>query len=405
MRASGGDFSVQLVNPVLQEASQYVLSLYRKRESQKLLVHHYEFDLRLVEEVTQLMDWEAEHGRRIMEMLPVQLAALFYATGKVTDYYQFAPHSQAIAQKWLQGRVSLELQQDVLHIMDVVSAGRPLSRPAEQILSDALFIVTFLQTPEETAPLLRLEQELFGSSYSRKEWNEWFLNHLLNTPLFSQAAQVKYAVARAETVHSQMRKQEKNKDQLAVAHLPDRPFDGLEGKPPLRAAQTYFRVNYRNHINLSSIADNKANIMISVNSILISILFTTLTYGNITQVRPVVLFPAVIFILTGVISLVFAVFSARPKVTKVLEGGGTFEQRQRNIMFFGSFVQMELKEYEEALDSVLHDGQLLYGNMARDIYFLGKVLDKKYRYLTISYNIFVAGLVISIASFFMVLFF
>jgi len=404
MRTGGGDIQVQLSNSLLQDASQFVLQLYQQKAGRKLLVHHYAHALATMEEVTRLQEWEAEHGKGKTELLPLQLAALFLPTGRMTNYMQYVQHSRAFAQQWLHKHVSLELQQEVLHLIDRVGNSLPLTQLGEQILSDAVFIVTYLQKPEAQFPLLRLEQELFGISTSKIEWHEWWLHQLLETPLYTQGAQLRFASVRAEAVQEQKGKKRKDKDLELVQDLQDRPFDGLEGKPPLRAAQTYFRVNYRNHINLSSIADNKANIMISVNAVLISILFTFLTYGNVTQVRPVVLFPAVIFILTGSVSLIFAIFSARPKVTKVFDGDGSFEQRQRNVMFFGSFVQMELKDYEEALDSVLRDGQLLYGNMARDLYFLGKVLDKKYRYLTLSYNIFMAGLVVSIVSFLMVLF-
>jgi hypothetical protein len=80
------------------------------------------------------------------------------------------------------------------------------------------------------------------------------------------------------------------------------------------------------------------------------------------------------------------------------------ELAQKNIAFFGNFVSLDLDRYEEVLDAALRDGELLYGNMARDLYYLGKVLDRKYRYLTTSYNIFMIGF-ISAVSVFLVAFF
>jgi Family of unknown function (DUF5706) len=50
------------------------------------------------------------------------------------------------------------------------------------------------------------------------------------------------------------------------------------------------------------------------------------------------------------------------------------------------------------------DSDLLYGNMARDLYNLGKVLDRKYRLLSISYNIFMVGFVSTVVLFLVVLF-
>ena len=68
-----------------------------------------------------------------------------------------------------------------------------------------------------------------------------------------------------------------------------RKFQMLERKQPTSGAQTFFRANYRNHINLSAIADNKANIMISVNAILISVIISALSYQNIPENNPAVL--------------------------------------------------------------------------------------------------------------------
>ena len=139
--------------------------------------------------------------------------------------------------------------------------------------------------------------------------------------------------------------------------------------------------------------------MISVNAILISVVISILSYRNIPETNPMVLLPVVIFLVTGLTSLIFAVLSIRPKVTSLNQGEITPEQAKRNIVFFGNFVTMTIDQYEEAVDAVLRDGELLYGNMVRDLYYLGKVLDKKYRYLTLSYNIFMGGFIITVVTF------
>ena len=100
-----------------------------------------------------------------------------------------------------------------------------------------------------------------------------------------------------------------------------------------------------------------------------------------------------VFFITGLTSLVFAVLSARPKVTTINKQSKDKILNQKNIVFFGNFVHLDLDQYEAAMDAVFRDGELMYGNMVRDLYYLGKVLDKKYRYLTTSYNIFMVGFV------------
>lgn len=184
-----------------------------------------------------------------------------------------------------------------------------------------------------------------------------------------------------------------------------RPFQGIERKVPLRAIQSFFRSNYRNHINLSAIADNKANIMISVNSILISVLITLLSYRNIGETNPAVLLPVIIFLVSGLCSLIFAVLAARPKITRLNNGATVPDIRKGNLVFFGNFVTLSLDDYEAAMDELFRDGELLYSHMVRDLYYLGQVLDKKYRYLTVSYTLFMTGFIASVLAFLGTLFF
>lgn len=182
------------------------------------------------------------------------------------------------------------------------------------------------------------------------------------------------------------------------------PFYGIERKIPRRGIQSFFRTNYRNHINLSAIADNKANIMISVNSILISVLITILSYRNIAETNPKVLLPVILFLVSGLCSLIFAVLAARPKVTRLHNGAQIPDLSKSNLVFFGNFVSLPLEDYEEAMGRLFRDGELLYGNMVRDMYYLGKVLDKKYRYLTVSYTLFMVGFIASVLLFIITLF-
>ena len=117
-----------------------------------------------------------------------------------------------------------------------------------------------------------------------------------------------------------------------------------------------------------------------------------------------VLLPIMIFLSTGLVSLIFAVLSIRPKVTSLNPEGTTPDVAKQNIVFFGNFVHLKLEEYEEAVDAMFRNGELLYGNMVRDLYFLGKVLDKKYRYLTMSYNTFMIGFIATVVTFLVAIF-
>jgi hypothetical protein len=52
---------------------------------------------------------------------------------------------------------------------------------------------------------------------------------------------------------------------------------------------------------------------------------------------------------------------------------------------------------------MMKDADYLYGSMIKDIYYLGIVLGKKYRFLRIAYNIFMFGFVIAVLSFVLIM--
>ncbi|MNS24188.1 hypothetical protein D3C72_560230 [compost metagenome] len=81
------------------------------------------------------------------------------------------------------------------------------------------------------------------------------------------------------------------------------------------------------------------------------------------------------------------------------------ENKRANLLYFGNFYKMSLKDYEWGIQEVMKDKDFLYGSMTRDIYNLGLVLGRKYKMLRIAYNIFMFGFVISVLSFAIAAFF
>jgi polyphosphate kinase len=158
-----------------------------------------------------------------------------------------------------------------------------------------------------------------------------------------------------------------------------------------RGVETMFRTSYRMHTDLSGIADHKSNIMISINGLMISIIVAASKFGA----TPWLMLPTTVLLVTGVASLVFAVLAAIPRVrTGVPVGDG--ERSKPNLLFFGSFVSMTPQEYQEGVEELMGDPARLYRSMARDIYGLGKVLERKFKLLRASYAIFLVGLVVSV---------
>jgi predicted metal-dependent HD superfamily phosphohydrolase len=164
-----------------------------------------------------------------------------------------------------------------------------------------------------------------------------------------------------------------------------------------RGVETMFRATYRTHINLSAIADNKANIMLSVSAIIISIVVSNLLPQ--LKMNPRLAFPTFLLLAVCLLALIFAILSTRPKVTGGTVTDEDIRNRKANLLFFGNFFNMEIEKFQEGMMEMIRDNEFLYHSMTRDLYFLGKVLAVKYKYLRICYAIFMYGIILSLAAF------
>lgn len=392
---------------ILVAAHTFVLQFYNLKQDAQFVFHHYQNAVSIVKQLQEYL----KAGQITGPAAEIaQLAAWFMQVGYLINYQDPTRASYMEARRFLHQNQYPEDRTDrVLHVIQTVGSQAAPKIQEDQWVADAVQVVEHIKDFPERSPLLRLEREFkLGETERKINWQESEMQRLLNVKLYTHYAKSKFEPILASHIHQHKKLLDK-----ASTGLPDvvqsegitRNFADLERKQPLRAIQTYFRTNYRNHINLSAIADNKANIMISVNSILISVLITFLSYQNIAQTKPIILLPVVIFLVAALASLIFAVLSARPKVTRLNDTQVPFEQAKRNVTFFGNFVNLELPDFEEAMDAVFRDSELLYGNMVRDLYYLGKVLDKKYRFLTISYNIFMVGFVVTVFTYLITLLF
>ena len=164
-----------------------------------------------------------------------------------------------------------------------------------------------------------------------------------------------------------------------------------------RGVETMFRMAYRSHLTLSQMADNKANIMISINGIMISVVIASISPK--IDANPWLLVPTGVLLVGCAISLVYAVLAARPRVTQQELTLADVERNNANILFFGNFVGLSEPDFVTGLTTLMQDTERLYVNMMRDIYGLGRVLQRKYTLLRTSYTTFMVALVVSVLLF------
>jgi hypothetical protein len=163
----------------------------------------------------------------------------------------------------------------------------------------------------------------------------------------------------------------------------------MKSKNVDRATDNLFRIVMQNHLQLSALADHKANMIITVCAIIISLLVKEI-------VDPQLRYTVVTLALTCLVTILLAVYSTLPTYEGKKEGALKAKNPNFNVIFFGDFTHLDYPEFERELEKVINDHDLVYESLAKDLYALGKVLhDKKYRFIRYSYLTFMIGLVVS----------
>jgi hypothetical protein len=167
---------------------------------------------------------------------------------------------------------------------------------------------------------------------------------------------------------------------------------------PDKGIETMFRVSSSNHQRLSDMADNKANIMITVNAIILSAVISLLVRR--LEDQPYLILPTILLISISLVAMIFSILSTRPNIPPGTFAPQDVDGKKVNLLFFGNFYKMSLPDYKEAMLKTMEDRDMLYGNLIMDGYAQGVVLGKKYRLLRVAYNIFMFGLIASVIAFF-----
>jgi hypothetical protein len=161
------------------------------------------------------------------------------------------------------------------------------------------------------------------------------------------------------------------------------------------AVDNILRLNHGNQMRLGLMADAKANIMITVASIVFSI-----TIANLDN--EVMKWPLLTFATGSFFSLLFAIFAIIPKTDYPKDSKGNIDRDSPafNPLFFGHFAHLPIDEYKEKYAEKLMTDDIVYDALASDIYGQGKVLAlSKYKFLRWSYGSFLWGMIGAIIVF------
>ncbi|MCC5932567.1 MAG: HD domain-containing protein [Cyclobacteriaceae bacterium] len=393
-------------NPLLEEVENYVSEELRNLPD-TMMYHSLPHTREVVKGVRKIGAYANLNEEK---MLIATLAAWFHDIGYLHAYRGHENHSIRIAEDFLSQR------QVPRHIIDAVvqciEKTKPQSIPentVEKVLHDADFIHISKGSYFDKLILLRKEKEVhLNEFYDDVEWYENNLEFLNRVKYYSVYGKTILTDKLEQTIIQQekiIRKAHKSINTALEKDLrvnPDKlkemrkKLSNVEGRPD-RGIETMFRLTSRNHLALSSMADNKANILITVNSIIISVLIGSLLARM--QYDMSLMVPSSILLTVNLVTIVFAILATRPNVSKGVFTKQEIKNKKVNLLFFGNFHQMSRDDYQWGMQQLMLNGEYLYSSLIDDIYYLGKVLGKKYQYLRWSYTIFMIGIIISVLAF------
>ena len=395
-------------NDRVEKARQWVKKHFTENVPDQYVYHNYQHTVDVAQSTVAISSF---YKLADTELAALHVAAYFHDSGYDQGSAGHEDRGKTYARNFLEAEATPE--EEITLVEGLIEATKPHITPQtllQKILKDA--DISHVGSDQYWDRCSRVRQELLLTQkdfMSEDEWVDFELKFIQNHQFITDAAYTLYqekkkkninrlkkyakrvhkaktAIAEQTGTHPLKKKKKKNTSEIELKQI------NLG-----RGVETMFRTTYRTHLSLSAIADNKANIMLSINAIIISIAVSNLVPQFNDNSKLII--PTAMLLGVCLVALVFAILSTRPKVTEGTFSREDIRQKKSNLLFFGNFYRMKVQDFHWGMKEMIKDSDFLYSSMTRDLYYLGVVLAKKYQYLRICYSVFMYGLIASVIAF------
>ncbi|TVZ50985.1 Pycsar system effector family protein [Dokdonia sp. Hel_I_53] len=385
------------MSQILKKADQFVSELFDNELPKTCIYHNYVHTKRVLKSTQEIID-NSERKLKDDEKLALQLAALLHDVGYINGTKDHEAESAKIAREFLQeNNVDSELTDEIVNIILATDMRVEPQTFLEKVLRDADASHFSKGYFPEASEYLRQELKIKGiKDYTPEEWVKANIEMFtVKHQYYTDYALENWKPKKDENLKKLLKTRKKNKKMRKKERIKVK----LKDASPEKGIQSMYRIALRNHIKLSDIADTKANILLSVNAIVISLALANLIPKLESPSNAHLIYPTAIFVMFAVLSMVLSILATRPNVTRGEFDKEDVRKKKVNLLFFGNFHKMKLEDYEWAIGEMLQDKDYIYSALTKDLYFLGVVLDRKYKLLRITYNVFMVGIIISVLTF------
>ncbi|HEX8331015.1 MAG TPA: Pycsar system effector family protein [Segetibacter sp.] len=389
-------------NLIYKKVESHVIELYENNNNPSLLYHNIRHTKAVVSRTKEIA---GHYDLSEKDMLIVYVAAWFHDTGYLfTEPALHEEKSAELMRDFMSGyKKADEIVDDVEACILATKPSRKPENLCQEILKDADTYHLGTKEFKEINKLVMAEFKLTYPNFNKEESTKNAVDLLSRHQFYTSYCKRLLDDYKIININKLKKKSLEKSLKENAEHTSKLPEINEKNGFMTKGVQTMLRLTSDNHVELSGMADGKANILISVNAIIISVILTVLLRR--LQVEPHLTIPTIIFLAFSVSTIVIAILATRPKVT-----GGTFSEqditdKKTNLLFFGNFHKTPLDKYENAMRSMMMDSNYLYGSLIKDIYYLGVVLGRKYKLIRLAYNVFMVGIVVSVIAFAVAVFF
>jgi predicted metal-dependent HD superfamily phosphohydrolase len=400
----------------IEKAKEHVKNIFQEKYDKRSTYHSYEHTREVAEAAEKI---GKESNLSDDELEAVIIAAWFHDTGYLLQHEDHEAYSVKVAEEFL--RSANYPDEKIKRVAECILATRMDHIPAnlmEEVIHDADYINLANPDNFKQSQLLKLESVNYGGSEpNEEEWLTSELKFLVNHRYYTAYARKKLEDKKADNIKKIKKKLKKYRENEAVILNKPLPDDKEKSKNEVakekiqleeqkvidkkealsvKGFEAIYKLSSTNHMRLNAIADRKANIMLTLNGIIISI--TLSIVASDSDSNPRLIIPTSMLIIACLITIIFATLSTRPKITSGTIAKEDIENKKANLLFFGNFSRMNFEDFDWGIRQMIRDQEYLHNSMIQDFYNLGKVLDMKFRYLRICYNVFMYGIVLCVIS-------
>ena len=371
------------MSDLLNKASEYASRIISQKLPKGMVYHNLEHTKEVVEMTEEI---GKSSGLSANEIEILLLAAWFHDIGITEAYNNHEEKSAQIAKEFLtNNNYSSEKTDKVSNLILVTKMPQNPKNLLEEVICDADISHIGRKGFNTRSQLLRAEWETIqNKKITDLDWLKSNIEFVAGNRFYTKYAKDNFEDQRSKNLVKLQKKLRKEVNEMpAVISEVIKPADPdkvKKDKGGERGVETMFR-----------------NIMISVNTLVLTAIIAVLSRK--LDANPHLIIPTAMITIVSLTTLVIATIVTRPKITSGTFTKEDIEKKKVNLLFFGNFFNMDLKNFEWGMREMINDKDYLYGNMIKDFYYLGQVLGHKYKFLRICYNVFMYGLIISVIAF------